>query len=79
MAWFRCFNHSSHPRRSLVMHGMRSDARFDPAHLNEGTEPIYSRYKRLGCNIMDKNYFPITWREDGYRTAGLDDFLNSVN
>ena len=69
------FNHSDKPRRSLVMHGMRSDARFDPAHLREGTGPIYSRYKRLGDNELDENYFPITWTERGQRTAGIDAFV----
>ena len=69
------FNHSPDPRRSLVMHGMRSDALYNPAHFHEGTGPIYSRYKRLGDNIMDENHFPITWREDGYRTSALEDFL----
>jgi hypothetical protein len=24
---------------------------------------------------MDENYFPILWREDGYRTPGLDEYL----
>ncbi len=70
------FNHSLDPRRSLVMHGMRSNAEYNPAHLSEGTGPIYSRYKRLGDNILDENYFPITWREDGYRTPGIDTFLS---
>ena len=69
------FNHSPVPRRSLVMHGMRSDALYNPAHFHEGTGPIYSRYKRLGDNIMDENFFPITWREDGYRTPALQDFV----
>ena len=69
------FNHSPDPRRSLVMHGMRSDAQYNPAHFHEGTGPIYSRYKRLGDNIMDENHFPITWREDGYRTSALEGFL----
>lgn len=71
------FNHSAHPRRALVIHGMRSDAEFSPAHLAEGTGSIYSRYKRLGDNIIDENYFPVVWREDGYRTAGIELFLNS--
>ena len=31
------FNHSPDPRRSLVMHGMRSDALYDPANFHEGT------------------------------------------
>ena len=69
------FNHSPAPRRSLVMHGMRSDALYNPAHFHEGTGPIYSRYKRLGDNIMDENFFPVTWREDGYRTPALQDFV----
>ena len=57
------------------MHGMRSDTEYDPAHLSEGTGGIYSRYKRLGDNVLDENYFPITWTEDGYRTPGIDEFL----
>ena len=69
------FNHSPNSRRSLVMHGMRSDAVYDPAHFHEGTGPSYSRYKRLGDNTMDENYFPITWRTDGYRTPAIEDFL----
>ncbi|MBX2868277.1 MAG: phytanoyl-CoA dioxygenase family protein [Acidiferrobacterales bacterium] len=69
------FNQSAHPRRSLVMHGMRSDAEYDPAHLSEGTGPIYSRYKRLGDNALDENFFPVTWREDGYRTPEIQKFL----
>ena len=57
------------------MHGMRSDAVYAPTHFNEGTGPISSRYKRLGDNTMDENYFPITWREDGYRTPAIEDLL----
>ena len=59
------FNHSANPRRSLVIHGMRSDVEYSPEHLAEGTGSIYSRYKRLGDNVIDENYFPITWRQDG--------------
>lgn len=72
------FNHSSNPRRSLVMHGMRSDTVYDSAHLGEGTGCIYSRYKHLGDDLIDENYFPITWTEDGYRTPGIDKFLSQV-
>ncbi len=68
------------PRRSLVIHAMPSDAAFaeDPADLMFGTGPIYNRYKRIGDSVMDENYFPITWTEGGYRTAGLDAYTGSA-
>ena len=69
-------NTASHPRRSLVLHAMRSDVEYVPAHFDQGIGPIYSRYKRLGDNQLDENYFPILWRQDGYRTAQIDDFLS---
>jgi ectoine hydroxylase-related dioxygenase (phytanoyl-CoA dioxygenase family) len=68
-------NNSTRPRRSLVLHAMRSDTRYVPAHLGEGVGRIYSRYKRLGDNEIDENYFPVLWREDGYRTPGIERFL----
>ena len=60
-------NRSERPRRSLVMHCMSSEARF---HETEVT-PVYSRYKRHGSTEMDESFFPILWREDGYRSAFL--------
>jgi len=63
------------PRRALVLHAMRSDAEFNPARLSSGTGAIYSRYKRLGDNVMDENYFPILWREDGYRTPAIERYV----
>ncbi len=71
-------NAGSRPRRSLVLHAMRSDVEYAPAHFGEGIGPIYSRYKRLADNRLDENYFPILWREDGYRTPQIDDFLSPV-
>ena len=68
-------NHSSNPRRSLVLHAMPSDVEYVPDCFDQGIGPIYSRYKRLGDNQLDENYFPILWREDGYRTPQIDDFL----
>jgi len=61
-------NRSGNSRRALVLHGMRSDAVYAPENFNTGTGPIYSRYKRINDNIMDENYFPILWQEDGHRT-----------
>jgi len=63
------------PRRSLVLHAMPSDVEYVPEQFHQGIGPIYSRYKRLGDNQLDENYFPILWREDGYRTAQIDAYL----
>ena len=71
-------NHSSNPRRSLVLHAMRSDVEYVPENFAEGIGPIYSRYKRLADNQLDENYFPILWREDGHRTAQIDTYLGRV-
>ncbi len=68
-------NRSARPRRSLVLHAMRSDTRYDPTHLGAGTGPIYGRYKRLADDVLDENYFPVIWRADGYRTPGIETFL----
>jgi phytanoyl-CoA hydroxylase len=64
-------NTSSAPRRSLVAHCMSSEARFHP----EMTGYLYSRYKRFGDEEMDESFFPITWRNDGYRSPFLDPYL----
>jgi ectoine hydroxylase-related dioxygenase (phytanoyl-CoA dioxygenase family) len=69
------YNRSERPRRSLVLHAMRSDTRYVPEHLSEGTGRIYSRYKRLTGDEIDENYFPVLWRQDGYRTPGIDRYL----
>ena len=64
-------NRSELPRRSLVAHCMSSEARFHP----ETTGYLYSRYKRFGDDVMDESFFPIIWREDGYRSPFLDPYL----
>ena len=68
-------NRATTPRRSLVLHAMRSDTAYVPEHLGDGMGHVYSRYKRLADNTIDENYFPILWREDGYRTAEIDAYL----
>ena len=69
-------NRSPVPRRALVLHAMRSDVEYDPVQFAQGIGPIYSRYKRLADNRLDENFFPILWREDGYRTPQIDAFLD---
>ncbi|HCH31514.1 MAG TPA: phytanoyl-CoA dioxygenase [Oceanospirillaceae bacterium] len=71
-------NHSASPRRALVLHLMRHDAEYNPAKLEQGIGPTYSRYKHLADNQLDENYFPILWHEDGSRTRALDDYLKPL-
>ncbi len=68
-------NRATRPRRSLVLHAMRSDTEYVPGKLSEGTGSIYSRYKHLADSVIDENYFPVLWRNDGYRTPGIDAYL----
>ena len=68
-------NKATRSRRALVLHAMRCDVAYVPGHLGDGTGSIYSRYKRLADNIIDENYFPVIWRNDGYRTPGIDAYL----
>ncbi len=70
-------NRGANPRRALVLHAMRSDVEYQPRNFAQGIGPIYSRYKRLGDNRLDENYFPILWREDGYRTPQIETYLDS--
>jgi len=65
-------NGSTAPRRSLVAHCMSSEARFHP----DTTGYLYSRYKRFGDDTMDESFFPITWRQDGYRSPFLGEYLD---
>lgn len=68
-------NRAEVPRRSLVLHAMPAEARFVPGKLDQGIGPIYGRYRRLGDDTMDENHFPILWRDDGYRSPGLETYL----
>jgi ectoine hydroxylase-related dioxygenase (phytanoyl-CoA dioxygenase family) len=70
-------NPGPNPRRSLVLHAMPRDVEYVPENFSQGIGPIYSRYKRLGDNSLDENYFPVLWSKDGYRTPQLDDYLGT--
>lgn len=69
-------NQAAVPRRALAAHFFQDDIRFNPQKLNIGNGPMYGRYRKLGSNEVDEGYFPITWRADGYRTPGLDTYLD---
>lgn len=64
-------NRDRRPRRSAVSHCMSSEAKFHPTKVSY----IYNRYKRVGDLAMDESFFPILWREDGYRTPWLDGYI----
>ena len=69
-------NASDRERRTLVVHGAPSEARFVPERLGEGNGPIYGRYRRLGDDRMDENHFPLLWSQDGQRTVGLEEYVS---
>ena len=71
------FNSSPHPRRSLVVHMCSSESRYVLDRLGHGTGEIYSRYRHLDTDVMDENFFPITWDVHGKRTASIERFLES--
>lgn len=64
-------NRSTLPRRSVVAHCMSSETRFHPDYVGY----VYSRYKRFGSDEMDESFFPVLWREDGYRSPFLEPYV----
>ena len=63
-------NRTERGRRSIVAHCMSSETRFHPSYVGY----IYSRYKRFGDDSMDESFFPVLWREDGYRSPFIEPF-----
>jgi len=55
-------------RRAIISHMMTTRSRWHPTNVH----PIYSRYKRPGELALDEAFFPIMWRDDGYRTPSID-------
>jgi len=56
-------------RRAIISHMIASDTRWNPLH----NHPVYSRYRRPGEIELDEAFYPVLWREDGYRTPYIDD------
>jgi ectoine hydroxylase-related dioxygenase (phytanoyl-CoA dioxygenase family) len=59
-------------RRSIISHLMSVDTRWNP----EAPHPVYSRYRRPGETDIDEAFFPVLWRNDGYRSPWLEDYVN---
>ncbi len=55
-------------RRSIISHMISTDTRWHASNRH----PLYSRYMRPGELEMDEDFFPILWREDGYRTGAIE-------
>lgn len=53
-------------RRSLAVSTFPADACFQPPGTGYGY--IFSRYRRMGTQVMDESFFPILWTADGYRS-----------
>lgn len=68
-------NNGTAARRSVVAHCMAGDATFHPSN----NSAIYSRYKTQHSLDMDESFFPVLWRNDGYRSTWLDNFLTKSN
>ena len=58
-------------RRAIISHLVTTKTRWDPVHAH----PVYSRYRRPGEIELDEAFFPILWREDGYRTPWLEEYV----
>jgi ectoine hydroxylase-related dioxygenase (phytanoyl-CoA dioxygenase family) len=55
-------------RRAIISHMVTTRTRWHPTN----THQLYSRYRRPGEEELDEAFFPVMWREDGYRTPFID-------
>ena len=55
-------------RRAIISHMVTTETTWHPTTRH----PLYSRYMRPDDLEMDEVYFPIMWRQDGYRTPYIE-------
>ena len=55
-------------RRAVISHLVPVNAEFHPEH----TDPVYSRYRRVGDMTLDESFFPVVWTRDGKRSSWLE-------
>lgn len=65
-------------RRSMVLAYVPADARFKPFGAYVPGGYIAGKYRRHGDDAMDESFFPVVWREDGYRTPFLADYCGDA-
>jgi ectoine hydroxylase-related dioxygenase (phytanoyl-CoA dioxygenase family) len=56
-------------RRSIISHMVSTETRWSDH--GAAPHPVYSKYRRPGELELDEAFFPIMWRQDGYRTSWL--------
>jgi len=56
-------------RRSIISHMLTTRTTWHPTNVN----PLYSRYRRPFEAELDEAFFPVMWREDGYRTPWIEE------
>lgn len=65
-------------RRSLVIAHIPTESKFKPTGAYVAGGYLAGRYKRFGDDTMDESFFPIVYRQDGYRTPFLDAYCNKA-
>ncbi|MCP4327916.1 MAG: phytanoyl-CoA dioxygenase family protein [Alphaproteobacteria bacterium] len=65
-------NDSRRHRKAISVHGLRPETVFHPTI----TDHIQCRYRKFGDPNLDEAFFPILWRQDGYRTEWLNDYMS---
>ncbi len=61
-------------RRAIVSHMVSTETRWAT---DAEPHPVYSKYRRPGERELDEAFFPIMWREDGYRTPWVDEWCTA--
>ena len=56
-------------RRAIISHMITTRTIWHPTN----THSLYSHYRRPGETELDEAFFPVMWREDGYRTRAIDE------
>ena len=62
---------SDRERRAIVSHMVSTETRWADGAT---PHPVYSKYRRPGERDLDEAFFPVMWRQDGYRTPWLDEW-----
>lgn len=63
---------ASQTRRSFAVSTLPAQIKFQPP--GTGTGYIFDRYRRINSLELHESYYPILWREDGYRTPFLAEY-----
>jgi ectoine hydroxylase-related dioxygenase (phytanoyl-CoA dioxygenase family) len=66
---------SDRERRAIVSHMVSTETRWADG---AAPHPVYSKYRRPGERELDEAFFPLLWREDGYRTPWVDEWCSTA-